>query len=143
MLSPQILGKIKRDFALLLNGADGTNCIISWDTPAPGAVIDEVYQTVSGGVVTGGQTVRCHVNKVYGELEIQKKKLADVIAGDAVMLFDKGVDFTGKNNLIFTVENYGVWAMVEQPPNVFESYARFVVSGESFVQAAYMRRIAT
>lgn len=166
MMTPGVMNKMRHDFALLLNGMDGCNCLLTWETPGVGAIIDPVYGEISGAVVTGSQMVRCHVNKVFGEGEIKKKNLVDVMSGDAIMLFPVNIqgplpapgavgqstvtplNFQGLGNLLFSVQdnsgaNMGTWKMVEQPPNVFESYARLLVSGEQFVQAAYMRRYST
>lgn len=134
---------MRRDFSILMNGPDGCDAILTWNNPATGAIVDDVYGAVSGGVVSGSLTVRCHVNKMYGEGEIKAKHLVDVVAGDAIILFDNGVDLTGKNALNFAIQNMGTWRLVENPPAVYQNHARLNLGGDQLVQSCYMRRIST
>ncbi len=145
MLNPALINKMKKDFTLLMNGFDGCNAVLTWANPGVGEIIDPVYGTVSGGpAVTGTLTSRCHVNKVFGEGEIKGKGLADVVPGDAIVLFPNTLDLTGKGTLQIALPNMGVWYPVTQPPAVFQQYARLLVNnGESFVQAVYIRRATT
>ena len=144
MMTPAIMNKMRLDFLRLIYGIDGADCTVSWSNPGVGAVIDPVYNEISGAVVTGSAVVRCHVNKIFGDLEVKKSHLVDVMAGDAIILFDKNQNFpaTGQN-LLFHIQNMGQWRAAEKPPNTFESYARLLPGGESFVQAIYMRRVST
>ena len=128
---------------ILLNGPDGCDCVLTWTNPGIGGVVDPVYNELSGASVPGTLTTRCHVNKMFSAGEIKGKNLVDVIAGDAIVLFPKALDLTGKGNLIFAIQSLGKWRLVETPPLSSESYSRLIVNGESFVQACYMRRVST
>jgi len=134
-LSPAELNLIARDHLAVLNGPDAAAVTLSW---MEGGTLDEAYGTYVGEAAASSEA-RATI-EIFKSEDIERRRWADVMAGDARFMFGPDQALEGKRNLKITVTGIGTWVVDFNPPQANGLYVGWVApSGVRFAQWVYGR----
>lgn len=132
------LAMIQRDLMTLMNGPDGCDCVLKWSVKI--GPEDPVYKDTPT-YTEHTLDIRVHVNRIFKQTEIEKKKMAEVVSGDAIFLIGTDVVIQDLYNVRFEIDGLGTWALVRDVPPAISAYCPMYIQAGGLIQYVFVRRI--